>query len=44
MSDHVARTMIGWGSHESGDYKVLFGEPFESMPTNNGQLIVFSLP
>lgn len=36
--------VTGWGSHVSGDYKVLFGEPFASMPTNNGQLIVFSLP
>ncbi|MDO9709383.1 pyrroloquinoline quinone-dependent dehydrogenase [Paracraurococcus lichenis] len=36
--------VTGWGSHVSGDYKVLFGEPFNSMPTNNGQLIVFSLP
>jgi PQQ-dependent dehydrogenase (methanol/ethanol family) len=36
--------VTGWGSHVSGDYKVLFGEPFASMPTNNGQLIVYALP
>ena len=36
--------VTGWGSHVSSDYKALFGEPFASMPTNNGQLIVFSLP
>ena len=36
--------VTGWGSHVSSDYDVLFGEPFVSMPKNNGQLIVFSLP
>ena len=35
--------VTGWGSHVSGDFKSLYGEPFASMPTNNGQLIVYSL-
>ena len=34
----------GWGSHVSGNYCPLFGEPFCSMPTDNGQLLVFALP
>jgi alcohol dehydrogenase (cytochrome c) len=33
--------VTGWGSHVSGNYKPLFGEPFTSMPTDNGQLVVF---
>jgi hypothetical protein len=28
----------------SGNYCPLFGEPFCSMPTDAGQLIVYSLP
>jgi outer membrane protein assembly factor BamB len=36
--------VTGWGSHVSGNYCPLFGEPFCSMPTDNGQLMVFSLP
>jgi len=35
--------VTGWGSHVSGDFVSLYGEPFVSMPTNNGQLIVFAL-
>ena len=33
----------GWGSHVSGNYPGLFGEPFTSMPTEGGNLIVYSL-
>ncbi len=33
----------GWGSHVSGNFKPLYGEPFASMPTDNGQLLVFGL-
>jgi PQQ-dependent dehydrogenase (methanol/ethanol family) len=33
----------GWGSHVSGNYGALFGHPFTEMPTDAGQLIVFSL-
>jgi len=33
----------GWGSHVSGNFPGLFGEPFTSMPTQGGNLIVFSL-
>ncbi|MFN7278374.1 MAG: PQQ-binding-like beta-propeller repeat protein, partial [Betaproteobacteria bacterium] len=36
--------VTGWGSHVSGNYCPLFGEPFCSMPTDNGQLLVFALP
>ncbi|MFO1318983.1 MAG: PQQ-binding-like beta-propeller repeat protein [Burkholderiales bacterium] len=36
--------VTGWGSHVSGNYCPLFGEPFCSMPTDAGQLLVFSLP
>ena len=35
--------VTGWGSHVSGNYGPLFGEPFASMPTDNGQLLVFSV-
>jgi len=35
--------VTGWGSHVSGNFGPLFGEPFTSMPTDNGQLLVFSL-
>ncbi|MBX5455032.1 MAG: PQQ-binding-like beta-propeller repeat protein [Acidobacteriia bacterium] len=35
--------VTGWGSHVSGNYGPLFGEPFLSMPTDNGQLLVFGL-
>ena len=35
--------VTGWGSHVSGNFGPLFGEPFTSMPTDNGQLIVFGL-
>ena len=29
----------GWGSHVSGNFRPLYGEPFASMPTDNGQLL-----
>jgi PQQ-dependent dehydrogenase (methanol/ethanol family) len=35
--------VTGWGSHVSGNYPGLFGEPFTSMPTDAGTLMVFSL-
>ena len=35
--------VAGWGSHVSGNYGPLFGHPFTEMPTDAGQLIVFSL-
>jgi len=35
--------VTGWGSHVSGNYGPLFGSPFNEMPTDNGQLIVFAL-
>jgi len=35
--------VTGWGSHVSGNFGPLFGEPFTSMATDNGQLLVFSL-
>ncbi len=36
--------VTGWGSHVSGNFCPLFGEPFCSMPTDAGQLLVYSLP
>jgi alcohol dehydrogenase (cytochrome c) len=35
--------VTGWGSHVAGNYGPLFGSPFSEMPTDNGQLIVYSL-
>jgi len=35
--------VTGWGSHVSGNFCPLFGEPFCSMATDAGQLMVFSL-
>ncbi|MEO6024706.1 MAG: alcohol dehydrogenase, partial [Burkholderiales bacterium] len=35
--------VTGWGSHVSGNYAPLFGEPFTSMPSEGGNLIVFAL-
>ncbi|MBV9251300.1 MAG: PQQ-binding-like beta-propeller repeat protein [Acetobacteraceae bacterium] len=35
--------VTGWGSHVSNNYKTLYGEPFLSMPGDNGQLLVFAL-
>lgn len=35
--------VTGWGSHVSGNFPGLFGEPFTSMPTDAGTLMVFSL-
>jgi PQQ-dependent dehydrogenase (methanol/ethanol family) len=36
--------VTGWGSHVSDNYCALYGEPFCSMPTGSGQLMVFALP
>jgi alcohol dehydrogenase (cytochrome c) len=33
----------GWGGLAGDDYKVLYGEPFISMPTDQGALVVFGL-
>jgi len=33
----------GWGGLAGDDYKVLYGEPFASMPTDQGTLMVFAL-
>ena len=33
----------GWGGLAGDDYKVLYGEPFTSMPTDQGALVVFGL-
>ena len=33
----------GWGGLAGDDYKVLYGEPFASMPTDQGALVVFWL-
>jgi alcohol dehydrogenase (cytochrome c) len=33
----------GWGGLAGDDYKVLYGEPFASMPTDQGALVVFGL-
>ncbi len=35
--------VTGWGSHVSGNFPGLFGEPFTSMSTDSGTLMVFSL-
>jgi PQQ-dependent dehydrogenase (methanol/ethanol family) len=35
--------VTGWGSHVSGNFKPLYGEPFLSMPGDTGQLLVFGL-
>ncbi len=35
--------VTGWGSHVSGNFPGLFGHPFTSMPTDAGNLMVFSL-
>jgi PQQ-dependent dehydrogenase (methanol/ethanol family) len=35
--------VTGWGSHVSGNFKPLYGEPFVSMPTDAGQLVVYGL-
>ena len=36
--------VTGWGDFASGNFAPLFGEPFSSMATDSGQLLVFSLP
>ncbi len=33
----------GWGGLAGDDYKILYGEPFASMPTDQGTLVVFGL-
>jgi alcohol dehydrogenase (cytochrome c) len=33
----------GWGGLAGDDYKVLYGEPWVSMPTDQGALMVFGL-
>jgi PQQ-dependent dehydrogenase (methanol/ethanol family) len=33
----------GWGGLAGDDFKVLYGEPFTSMPTDQGALVVFGL-
>jgi PQQ-dependent dehydrogenase (methanol/ethanol family) len=33
----------GWGGLAGDDYKVIWGEPWASMPTDQGALVVFSL-
>jgi PQQ-dependent dehydrogenase (methanol/ethanol family) len=33
----------GWGSHVSGNFPPLYGEPFINMPTEGGNLLVFGL-
>jgi len=33
----------GWGGMASDDYKVLWGEPWASMPIDQGALVVFGL-
>jgi alcohol dehydrogenase (cytochrome c) len=35
--------VTGWGSYVSGNFKPLYGEPFESMPDEGGNLLVFGL-
>jgi alcohol dehydrogenase (cytochrome c) len=34
--------VTGWGSHVSGNFPGLFGHPFTAMPTDAGNLMVFS--
>jgi len=36
--------VTGWGSHVSGNFPGLWGEPWTSMPTDSGNLVVFALP
>jgi alcohol dehydrogenase (cytochrome c) len=36
--------VTGWGAENASSYAKLWGEPFTSMPTDAGQLIVFALP
>lgn len=33
----------GFGSHTAGNFTALFGEPFKSMASDNGQLLIFAL-
>ena len=35
--------VTGWGSHTAGNFSAFFGEPFTSMATDNGQLLIFGL-
>ena len=34
----------GWGSLVGDDYPKMFGEPFQSMPTDQGYLVTYTLP
>jgi glucose dehydrogenase len=36
--------MTGWGSLVGDDFPKIYGEPFKSMPTDQGMLVVFALP
>jgi len=36
--------MTGWGGLAGDDYKVIWGEPWASMPKDSGVLKVFALP
>ena len=36
--------ITGWGSLVGDDYKKLYGEPYESMATDQGTIVVFALP
>lgn len=42
-SKQYVAVVTGWGSHVSGNYCPLYGEPFCSMPTDAGQLLVFAV-
>jgi len=35
--------VTGWGSHVAGNYPGLFGAPFDTMSTDTGTLMVYSL-
>jgi alcohol dehydrogenase (cytochrome c) len=36
--------VVGWGSLVAGDLSKLYGEPYKSMPTDQGYLVTFALP
>jgi alcohol dehydrogenase (cytochrome c) len=35
---------VGWGSLVGDGYPDLFGEPYTSMPTDQGYLVTYALP
>ena len=35
---------VGWGSLVGAEFPKLFGEPYKSMPTDQGYLVTFALP